>query len=128
MKIKFLFVILLFPLLTAFTAVNTSILSTRTLTSDADKYDGQKVEVMGIVEKIVKVEGSWEFGYYREIQLYLNGDKNFTVLTMTPAIPIGLHPGMLVKVIGKFHKKALFDKYTYDNFIDAEKIFSLEAA
>jgi hypothetical protein len=94
----------------------------------ADQYDEKQVEVMGIVEKIQKVEGSWHFGYYYEIHLYLNADKNFVVLTMTPAIPKGLHSGMLVKVQGKFHKKKLFDKYTYDNFIEAEKIFALEAA
>lgn len=125
---KIFLTILLSLLITGFTALPISTLSTKTLMSAADRYDGQVVEVMGIVEKINRIEGSWHYGYYHEIQLYLNVDKNFIVLTMTPAMPIRLHQGDLIKVKGKFHKKDLFDKYTYENFIEAEKIISLEAA
>ncbi len=122
MNIKTLVIICLFPLLTAF------MLSPKTLMKDVDSYDGQMVDVMGVVEKIQKVEGPFSYGYYYEIRLYLSGEDVFTVVTQTPLIPIGLHNGVVVKVHGKFHKKEIFAKHMYENFIDAEKILSLEAA
>jgi hypothetical protein len=94
----------------------------------ADKYDGQDVVVMGVVERITKITGkSWSYGYYYEIGLYLSGDKTLTVIAMTPKIPIRLKAGDLIRVKGKFHKQGIFAKYDYENFIEAEKIFSLEA-
>lgn len=122
MKAKILIILFLFPLITAFT------LSPKTLMSDVDKHDGQQVEIMGEVEKIVKVIGPWEFGYYYEIQLYLSSDKNITIIAMTPQIPRRLIPGAVVKVHGKFHKSGKFARYDYNNYIEADKIVALEAA
>lgn len=128
MKNKLFLLSLLFLVLTGFTIMPTSTLSPRTLMVSADAYDGQAVELMGVVESIHKINGPWSFGYYYEIGLYLSGDKTFTIIAMTPQIPIKLKQGCLVRVKGKFHKQGKFATYIYENFIEAEKIISLDAA
>jgi hypothetical protein len=122
---KIILATLAFLLLTAFTP---PILSPATLMVSADKYDEQEVTVMGVVETIHKVIGPWSFGYYYEIGLYLRGDKTLIVIAMTPQIPLRLKSGDLVRVKGKFHRQGKFATYIYENFIEATKIFSLEAA
>lgn len=123
-KIKFLLLCFVFFISTAFSS---AMLSTKTLMINADKYDGQTIDIMGVVDKIQRVEGPWSYGYFYEISLYLSVDKNIKVLTQTTSIPKGLQQGALIKVHGKFHIKGKFARYDYDNFIDAEKILSLEA-
>ena len=122
---KLLLLLPLFILLTGFDS--NRMMSPKTLVMDAANQDGQCVEVMGVVDAIIKVNGNWSFGYYYQIRLYIDGDQTLTVLAMTPQIPLHLIDGTLVKIKGKFFVSGQFDKHEYSNYVVADKIISLNA-
>ena len=54
-------------------------------------------------------------------------EPSLTIIAMTPQIPIHLIDGTLVKVKGKFYCTGQFDKHSFENYIVADKILSLDA-